>query len=172
MVGKIILRTSPYGLSLVLVVTWAVIALAGGFWISVEAPGKTDASLTDAVVIVRPYGCHRPSDAMLSGTAEGLVNGRRQSVPLQFAATSKGVYAVRQQWPSQGVWVLAITGTYNGHTSSALVEIGADGRVQLATGNGKDSAARTVSRKFSAGEIEAALKALASKSNQSARASR
>ena len=161
MVSKLIVKTSPYGLSFVIVLAWAVVALAGGFWITVDAPSKTDAQMKDAVLIVRPDGCQRPSDANLTGTAEGLVNGQRRSIPLQFTATSKGVYLVKQQWPAQGVWVVAITGSYLGHSSSALVQWGPNGAQNLP--------ARTVARKLQPEEINTALTTLAS---QSASASR
>ncbi|MBI3950696.1 MAG: hypothetical protein HY314_09610 [Acidobacteria bacterium] len=171
MLTRIIIKSQPYGLSLVLVLVWVAVALGGGFQITVETPSSTDPELKGAVLVVRTFGCYQPTDAALSGTAEGLVNGRRQSMPIQLTPTSKGIYAIKQQWPAQGVWVLAITGTYRGLTSSALVELGPNGKVQAATGKGSGLPVQIVSRKLSAGEIEAALKNLASKVNQKTRAS-
>jgi hypothetical protein len=170
MLNKIIIKSQPYGLSLSLVVVWTVVALAGGFWITVEAPpSPSNGEFKEAVAVVRALGCHNPSDATMTATAEGLVNGRRQSLPIQLTATSKGVYAIRQQWPSQGVWVLAITGEYNGHTSSVLVEFGPNGKVQVTNGKGKGRSAEGIPRKFSAGEIDAALKALANQPTRAAK---
>jgi hypothetical protein len=169
MLSKIIIKTQPYGLSLIFVMAWAAVALAGGFQLSVEPASTSDPQLKGAVLLVRTFGCHQPDNATLSATAEGIVNGRRQSMPIQLIPTSKGVYAIKQQWPSQGVWVLAITGTYNGMTSSALVELGPNGKVQA---TGKDLSVRIISRKLNAEEIETALKTLAARASQNTRAAR
>lgn len=170
MLSKIIVKSQPYGLSLVLIMIWAAVALAGGFWITVEAPpSPSNGEFKEAVAVVRALGCHNPSDAAMSATAEGLVNGRRQSMPIRLTAMSKGVYAIKPQWPSQGVWVLAITGEYNGHTSSVLVELGSGGKVQVTNGKGKGRFAEGIPRKFSAGEIDAALNALANQPTRAAR---
>src|SRR5262245_58299201 len=73
-------------------------ALAGGFQLAVETPaGVKDLNLKDAVLIARTYGCHQPAAAKLSATAEGLVNGKRKSVPLELHAVGTGVYAVKQE---------------------------------------------------------------------------
>jgi hypothetical protein len=67
---------------------------------------------------------------MLSGTAEGIVNGRRQSMKLEIVETGKpGVYAVRYQPAGQGVWVLAINmGTGEG-AAGMLATIGKNGEL-------------------------------------------
>ena len=84
-------------------------ALAGGFQINIEAPDSSDAELKGAALLVRTYGCHQPWDAEVSATAEGMVDGKRQSMKIELTRTSKGVYAIRKQWASKGVWVVAIT---------------------------------------------------------------
>src|ERR1044071_5439515 len=73
-------------------------ALAGGFQLAVEAPASGDERAKDAALLVRPYGCHTPADANVTATAEGIVNGRRQSIPLELTPDEKGVYAITQQW--------------------------------------------------------------------------
>jgi hypothetical protein len=46
----------------------------------------------------------------VSGTAEGLINGVRQSEDLQLASTSiPGVYALRYEPKKEGVWLLVIS---------------------------------------------------------------
>ena len=64
------------------------------------------------VLVVRPRVCDNPSSVQMTGTAEGLVNGVRQSLPLELLAVSptEGIYAVQQQWPN-GHWVLQLNGT-------------------------------------------------------------
>jgi len=55
-------------------------ALAGGFQLSVEVPpSPADPEFKNAVLLVRTFGCHQPTDATVSATAQGLVKGRRQN---------------------------------------------------------------------------------------------
>ena len=69
----------------------------------------------------------------VSGTAEGVVNGARRTITLEFKRTSRpGVFALHRQWPSEGVWtlVLGVTqgeGEFN--TAKAVVELGTNGQV-------------------------------------------
>jgi hypothetical protein len=160
------IKVGPFWLSLFVTLVWGAVVLAGGFQLSVEVPdSSTDPQLKGAVLLVRTYGCHQPTDATLTAMAEGLVKGRRQSLPVKLTPTSTGVYAIRQQWPAEGTWVLAITGTYRGMISSALVELGPNGKVQaepLGNGHGKGRLARIVQRKLNPGEIESVLQARAS----------
>jgi hypothetical protein len=139
----------------------APLAAAGGFYLAVERPAKGDAEFKDAVLVVRPYGCHQPEDANVKVTAEGLVNGKRQSIVVSLARASKGVYAVKQQWPSTGVWVLNISGEYLGAVRSALVELGTQGK--LSGGDDGKVASRLEQRKFTASEIDSALQSLSGK---------
>ena len=65
------------------------------------------------VLVVRPHVCDNPAAVQITGTAEGLVNGMRQSVPLELIEvnTAEGIYAVQQQWPAIGSWVVQLNGT-------------------------------------------------------------
>ena len=152
-------------LSTALLLTIASPALAGGFQLSIETPSGGDPQLKDAVLIVRTFGCHQPADAKLSASAEGLINGNRKSLPLELRSIGSGVYALKQQWPSEGHWVLALTGAYNGMTSSVLVELGANGKVlpgtRLEEGNLKGVHARGVRRVWLAEDIDSALRSAA-----------
>jgi len=161
MLAKAMKNPASYWMAILLSFS-ASVALAGGFQLSVESPSPGDTELKDAVLVVRTFGCHVPSDANLEATAEGVVNGERRSQPVQLTPTSTGVYAIRQQWPSEGTWALAITGTYRGLTSSALVRLGPNGIVKPdGSGKVKWPAVRVVSRKLTAVEIETALKSSA-----------
>jgi hypothetical protein len=146
-------------------------ALAGGFQLSVEVPpSPADPEFKNAVLLVRTFGCHQPTDATVSATAQGLVKGRRQTIKLQLKPTSKGVYALQQQWPSAGIWLIAINGSYLTGQGSALVELGQNGQVMI------DSNRKTNSRisrhKLSRNEIEDSLQALATKLGGNQRAAR
>jgi len=149
-------------LSSALLLAIASPALAGGFQLSVETPtGSTDPQLKDVVLIARTYGCHQPADAKLSASAEGFVDGNRKSLPLELRSIGSGVYAIKQQWPSEGKWVLALTGAYNGMTSSVLVELGPNGRVlpgtRLQEGYLKGVHAKGARRTWVAEDIDSAL---------------
>lgn len=157
--------TIAASLSTALLLTIASPALAGGFQLSIETPSGGDPELKDAVLIVRTFGCHQPADAKLSASADGLINGNRKSLPLELRSIGSGVYALKQQWPSEGHWVLALTGAYNGMTSSVLVELGANGKVlpgtRLEEGNLKGVHARGVRRVWLAEDIDSALRSAA-----------
>jgi hypothetical protein len=65
------------------------------------------------VLAVRALVCDDLAGVQISGTAEGLVNGTRQSVPLSLVTVDKAaaIYALHQQWPESGSWVLHLKGT-------------------------------------------------------------
>jgi hypothetical protein len=97
-------------------------------WISIESPvNPFDATARGAAMLVHASfreGSSQLSD--LSGTAEGLVNGVRRSIPLRFDVTGQpNVFALRRQWPTDGSWLLRI----NLRTTSALVMLDSDGNV-------------------------------------------
>lgn len=138
----------------------------GGFQLVVDLPPTTAALDTAAgldsetVVVIRTFGCREPAKAKITATAEGIVEGKRQTLPVRLEEMSKGVYAVKRQWPREGVWALNVTGQYLRHTSSVLVELGRDGAVVV---NGYDEyfgglEVQRVSRAFEGAEIEAALR--------------
>jgi hypothetical protein len=150
-------------------------AFAGGFQLEIEAPSPkmAEPGMKDVAFLVRTFGCRVPANANLSGHAEGIVNGKRQSHPVQLKLTTTGVYAVSRQWPSGGSWVVVINGEYGGLSSSALVEMGPDGRVKMANrGNGENLAVRVVPRRFSAAEIDQALTETAARAAKNAQPER
>ena len=65
------------------------------------------------VVAVRAVVCENLADVRLTGTAEGLVDGKRQSLPITLTAIepAEAVYAIQQQWPESGAWVLHLKGS-------------------------------------------------------------
>lgn len=73
------------------------------------------------VLAVRPRVCDNLSSVQISGTAEGLVNGARQSLPLELIPVNpaEGIYAVQRQWPENGHWVLQLNGTCPNPKASA-----------------------------------------------------
>lgn len=71
---------------------------------------KTDKKL---IVAVRAVVCQDLANVRITGTAEGVVAGKRQSLPVTLAAVepAEAVYAIHQQWPQEGAWVLHLKGT-------------------------------------------------------------
>lgn len=97
-------------------------------WLSIESPvNPYDAAARGAAFLV--HAAMRegiPALADLSGTAEGMVDGARRSLPVEFAATSRpGVFSVRRTWPGAGPWVVRISL----RSTTALVALGRDGSV-------------------------------------------
>ena len=85
-----------------LVVTLAPAALAGGMNAKVEGPGRDGRTYT-----VRTYQCSNPASLKVSAWAEGLVNGKRQSVQLSIKKTNKpGVFQFTRTWPAEGQWAI------------------------------------------------------------------
>jgi hypothetical protein len=184
MLGKTLLKLAPCCLAAFLVLAGAPAARAGGFHVSLELPAsQTDARLKDAILIVRPGGCIDPTQAVLRVTAEGLVNGRRKSIPVKLTPAGPGVYGVNRQWPTEGTWILAIAGEARPTAGGApircsrLVALGPEGQIQAerlpdARKMGNDLPAQTAYREFTAKEIDSALHRLASSTSKNQSATR
>lgn len=146
-------------LLLAALVTTASPLVAGSPWISIELPANRMSEDTrGAFLTVRTYYHQTPAQLAMRGTAEGLVDGRRASIPLSYRTPRQtGVTALEQNWEQRGVWLLDIR-AFNGNSEiSAVVGVGQSGeaafvRVPLA----RTGAPRTVSR----GEVEAMLASL------------
>jgi hypothetical protein len=117
--------------------------------------GGDNFKLKNAVVMVRPLACDDPASVVMSGSAVGIVNGTKQSVPLKLLALpTPGVHAVTKQWPD-GTWVLSLTARCPARsaTAGALVPLG-----------GKDGLIRDKLRFFTRAatdaDIDASLTAL------------
>lgn len=134
-------------------------------WISVEyPPSQYDRVSREALLLVHSYHHFTPVGLPVSGTAEGIVEGRRRSITLTFEPTSiAGVFALKKQWPDEGAWVLrlAVTqGTGEGNTAGALVTLDADGRVARVDVPTRQVAGYSIvaPRAVSDAEVEAALR--------------
>jgi hypothetical protein len=133
--------------------------IAGGFYISVRLNnGDKTSYAKDVLLIVKPFGCHKPNDANIWGTAEGIINGTRKSFELKFQKTGNGEFTIVKQWSDEGVWVLAINAAYNNSERSAIVEVGTNYNL-VSNGNSKDEPGiKLFDKKLSKPEIETALK--------------
>lgn len=118
-------------LILALLCALALPALAGPPWIAIEIPANPyDAATRDAFLVVHTYHHGEAANFALTGTAERMRDGRRETVALEFDRTSRpGAYALRRQW-SDGAWLLVITVQQGkDDTATALVELSGDGAV-------------------------------------------
>lgn len=105
-------------------------AFAGPPWISAEFPANPHETATrGAFLLVHTYHHGTPTEFPLTGTAEGLVNGRRQTLRLEIVATSKpGVFAVRFKPQRGGAWVLAFNLGSGRDGAGMLVAVDKDGQ--------------------------------------------
>jgi hypothetical protein len=111
-------------------------ARAGPPWIAIEYPANPfDQTSRDAFLTVRTYHHGEMIAKTVTGTAEGVVNGKRQSMRLDIRPGSQaGMYVVRWQKPATGRWVLVINSGNQGITdATALVEISPTGAVASVT---------------------------------------
>lgn len=126
--------------------------LAGGFILQVGNPeASAEARKVHAVLTVKAAGCHDPAKATITATAIGTVNGQRREIPLKVEALSEpGMFAVAQQWPKEGRWVIQLVGHNEEMFTNTLVSAGPDGLDRLH--------AKAQMKAFSQGDVEAMLK--------------
>lgn len=107
-------------------------ALAGPPWIAIEYPANPfDRASRDAFLTVRTYHHGNLMERTVTGTAEGIVNGKRQTMRLDIRPGSQaGMYVVRWQRPAAGKWVLVINAGQQGVVdASAVVEVSPTGGI-------------------------------------------
>src|SRR5256884_5497343 len=101
-------------------------------WISIELPvNPYDQSQRGAFLLVHSFHHGTAIGYIVTGTAEGIVNGERRTVKLEFAETGReGGQALRQNWPEEGTWTLAIKANQGpDDAATAVVDLGPDGTV-------------------------------------------
>ena len=138
----------------------AALALAEGFTFSIGSPvASQDFQAKSAAFVFRTEGCAEPAKSQVGGTAEGLVKEARRSVALRVMTTSKpGVYAVYQNWPTEGHWVVNLKGTCASSSAGAIIPIGPRGFVR--------ESSKFFPRPATDTEIDMSLKALAQGGNK------
>jgi hypothetical protein len=139
------------------VITLAILTVplfAGGFWVQVADPASNpEAMQNHAVLIAQTLACHFPTKSSITATAEGVVNGVRQTIPLKMIALSTpGAFALTRQWPEQGTWAIKIVATNpdDANYATAIVVPARNNAVQL-------SAAKKYSHAPTDAEVSAAL---------------
>ncbi len=125
---------------------------AGGFFLQLGNPeASPEARKLNAVVTVKSAGCVEPGATKIRATAIGTVDGERREIPLKLEPLSTpGMFAIAQQWPKQGRWVIRLEATNGSLFTSSLVSAGPDGIDRY-----RSKASR---RQFSPADIEAMLR--------------
>ena len=103
--------------------------LAGGFYLQLGNPdANEEARKANAVLVVKAAGCHDPAAAEVTATATGTVDGKPQTIALKLTKLHEaGAFALTQQWPKQGKWVIEIAGKNAGMFTNTLVAAGPGG---------------------------------------------
>ncbi|MCI0436298.1 MAG: hypothetical protein L0271_22050 [Gemmatimonadetes bacterium] len=138
-------------------------ALAGPPWISVEVPANPhDPATRGALALVHAYHHGDAITTRLSGVAEGWIDGKRASVPVEIVATARtGVYAVRGKLPEKGAWLLVVTLDDHGSTATALVGMAADGRIlSVRVPSDRNGEGWVVPKRVTTDDIETELRAV------------
>lgn len=120
----------PGIVGLVIAFTSAIGMLAGGFTLEIGRPSANpQAQAQHAVMVVRSYACTHPEKTNIVATAEGMVNGKRETIPLKLIPLGdSGTYAVIKQWPAEGRWVLRLSAANAAFAwqPSAIVNVNGD----------------------------------------------
>jgi hypothetical protein len=115
--------------------------------------GNTFKAKADAFV-VRPDGCAEPGKVRITGTADGIVNGVRRTLPLKLTPLpTPGVHGVPRDWPAEGVWVVSLAASCRDKTAGVIVPFGPKTFLR--------ESIKSLPRAATPGEIEASLKQLA-----------
>jgi hypothetical protein len=138
--------------------------MAGPPWISIESPPNPyNAETKGALLVVRVYHHGEAAFYPVSGSAEGLQNGVRQSVPLQFGQTSTpGMYTLKFTRPAAGAWLLMIrVGEDSDHGSAtAVVSLDQSGQVSNVQVPSRKNGEWDIPRQLSEDEVAARLRSL------------
>jgi hypothetical protein len=111
-------------------ITAPALGAKGPPWISIELPANPyDETARDAFLLVHSFHHGTAIGYIVTGSAEGIVNGERQSVKLEFTETKReGVFALKRSWPKQGTWTLVIKANQGpDDAATAVVDLGAEG---------------------------------------------
>lgn len=98
---------------------------AGGFYLQLGNPdANPEARKANAVLVIKAVGCHDPATADVTAVAVG----KERRIPLQVTKLSAaGEFALAQQWPKEGKWVIEIQGRNGEQFTNTLVSAGPGG---------------------------------------------
>ena len=89
--------------------------------------GRTEAS-HDLAVSEIARGPHLEVGRDLDEERVGVVNGERRTIPLELKPLGEpGAYALSQQWPKEGKWVIQLVGRNDEQFTNTLISAGPGG---------------------------------------------
>ncbi len=151
-----------------LIAAGPAVVVFGPPWISIEYPvNPHDRTTRGAFLLVHAFHHGTAMNIPVTGTAEGIVDGKRRTVELKFESTSRtGVFAVRKQWSPEGTWLLAITvhQSPNDDGATAVVELSPAGEIASVRVPVERRDGWEIPKRVTAQDREAALTALATRS--------
>jgi hypothetical protein len=103
--------------------------MAGGIAVEILRPSHPEAQAKKAVLVVRGYACVQPNETAIKASAEGIINGKRQTIPLKLIPLpGQSTFALTRQWPADGRWIIALTASNPkfGLTPGAIVKVEGD----------------------------------------------
>jgi hypothetical protein len=106
-------------------------AVAGALTLQVDdVRSNSEAMAKKAVVAAHITACRSPEKTSVSASAEGIVNGTRQTIPLRVIHLSEpGAFAVAHEWPREGVWTVKMIATnpdYKDYATAIVVPVRQD----------------------------------------------
>lgn len=113
-----------------IVFAMAAPVMAGSLWLEFGNPSaSTDPKAKDALTVVRATGCKEPEKAVYTATAEGKVEGKRKSIPLEVVKLSTpAMHAIKGTLPKEGTWVISVASSLDGKfLASAILPVSAKG---------------------------------------------
>ncbi len=145
-------KTIVLAMPVAAVLAFAGQLFAGGFWLQLGNPeASAEARKVNAVVTIKATGCHDPAAAKVTATAIGMVDGQRRSIPLKLEKLSEpGAYALSQQWPKEGKWVIELVGRNDEQFTNTLLAAGPDGVDRLH--------AKADMKEFKTGDVDSMLR--------------
>ena len=104
-------------------------AFAGALTLQADDPSTNrEAMAKNAVVTAHITACHSPEKTVVTATAEGIVNGKHQTISLKVIRLSEpGSFAVAREWPHGGIWTVKMIATnpdYKDYATSIVVPVG------------------------------------------------
>lgn len=102
--------------------------IAGALTVDVGNPAANPEALSKgAALVMRTMACRFPEKTTITATAEGIVDGKRQTVALKLIPLSNpGTFAITHEWPSSGTWAVKIVAKnpeYKDYVTGALVSV-------------------------------------------------
>jgi hypothetical protein len=99
--------------------------------LSIGNPAANSEALSKhAALVARTTACHSPERTSMTATAEGVIDGKRQSIALTLIPLSTpGTFAITRQWPEVGTWAVKIVARnpeYTDYATGALVRFDAN----------------------------------------------